>query len=130
LGCLHGYCRYEEAAPGAVLKGYVNVTSGDTNALKLALVNQGPISISINASPKSFTFYSAGVYSDPVCTGGLSDLDHTVLAVGYAVDPATSQEYWIVKNSWSKYWGDQGFIKIAIKDNICGVATAPTYVLV
>jgi len=125
-----GYCRYEEAVAGAVLKGYVNVTSGDTDALKCALVNQGPISISINAAPKTFTFYSSGVYSDPVCAGGLSDLDHTVLAVGYAVDPVTKQEYWIVKNSWSSYWGDQGFINIAIKDNICGVTTAPTYVLV
>jgi hypothetical protein len=35
----------------------------------------------------------------------------------------------IVKNSWSTYWGDEGFIKMSRKDNNCGVATMPTYVV-
>ena len=31
--------------------------------------------------------------------------------------------YWIIKNSWGKFWGDEGFIKVAAENNLCGVLT-------
>ena len=49
------------------LKNYVNVTSNDTQALKVALSNEGPISVAIDASHKSFSFYANGVYYEPEC---------------------------------------------------------------
>lgn len=52
---------------GAKLKDYVNVTAYDVEALKKSLVSQGPVSIAIDASHKSLSFYSHGVYSDPKC---------------------------------------------------------------
>lgn len=52
-----------------------------------------------------------------------------MLAVGYGTD-ATGGDYWIVKNSWSTYWGVGGYIKMSRKDNNCGVASQPTYVVV
>lgn len=45
----------------------MNVTAFDEEALKIALVNNGPISIAIYASLRSFTFYSSGVYYDKQC---------------------------------------------------------------
>jgi len=123
-----GYCVYENAQPGTSIKGYVNVTSGDAQALREALATHGPISVSIDASHKSFSFYKSGVYYEPQCGNTVSDLDHTVLAVGYGVEGGVP--YWIVKNSWSKYWGDQGYIKISAVNNNCGVATQPTFVIV
>lgn len=50
------------------ISSYVNVTAFDEEALKYALVNNGPISIAIYASLKSFTFYSNGVYYDQDCS--------------------------------------------------------------
>lgn len=46
-------------------------------------------------------------------------LDHAALAVGYGVEEG--EPYWLIKNSWSKAWGDQGYIKIAMKNDNCGV---------
>lgn len=45
----------------------MNVTTYDEEALKIALVNEGPISIAIYASLKTFAFYSNGVYYDKEC---------------------------------------------------------------
>lgn len=45
----------------------MNVTAYDEEALKIALVNEGPISIAIYASLKTFSFYSNGVYYDKEC---------------------------------------------------------------
>lgn len=36
------------------------------------------------------------------------ELDHAVLLVGYGDDKITGEPYWLVKNSWSKYWGEDG----------------------
>ena len=47
------------------------------------------------------------------------NLDHAALAIGYGVEKG--QEYWLVKNSWSATWGNKGYIKIAAKNDNCGV---------
>ena len=52
---------------GAKLTGYVNVTSGDINQLKEAIATKGPISVGIDASHLSLSFYSHGVYYEPKC---------------------------------------------------------------
>jgi len=51
----------------AQMKGFVNVTSGDVDALKAALAAHGPISVAIDASHRSLAFYANGVYYEPNC---------------------------------------------------------------
>lgn len=53
-------------------------------------------------------------------------LDHAVLLVGYG--KIKDHEYWLIKNSWSNYWGNDGYILMDPVDNNCGVMTTPTYV--
>lgn len=63
----NGYCHYNQSHFVAKLSGYVNVTSGNVTALKAAIYKHGPVSVSIDASHKTFSFYSSGVYYEPKC---------------------------------------------------------------
>merc|ERR1711962_1429291 len=119
------YCRLDNADMGLKIKGWVNVTSGSNEALKVAIASRGPVSVAIDASHKSLSFYSHGVYYEPSCSS--TDLDHAVLAVGYGT--LGGEDYWLVKNSWSTYWGNDGYVLMSRRDNNCGVATTPTYAI-
>ena len=70
---------------------------------------------------------SSGVYYEPECNNTPEGLDHSVLAVGYG--ELNGQRYWLIKNSWSTYWGNDGYVLMSQKDNNCGVATMPTFVI-
>ncbi|KAI9915697.1 hypothetical protein PsorP6_008049 [Peronosclerospora sorghi] len=118
-----GYCHFTASNAIGRMEGFVNVTS--VEALNDALATVGPLSVSIDATLPSFYFYGGGYYDDVECKSDLDSLDHSVLAVG--VTSHNGQKYTLVKNSWSTHWGEKGYIKIAQKDNLCGVATAATY---
>ena len=62
-----GYCNYKNVTPTAKMTGFVNVTSGDLDALKVALAKHGPVSVAMDASHKSLSFYANGVYYEPKC---------------------------------------------------------------
>uniref|UniRef100_A0A8D0LC81 Uncharacterized protein n=1 Tax=Sphenodon punctatus TaxID=8508 RepID=A0A8D0LC81_SPHPU len=117
----NGYCHCNQSEFLAKLTVYVNVPSGNITALKAAIFKNGPVAISIDASPQSFAFYANGIYHEPKC----GDLNHAVLAVGYGV--LQGESYWLIKNSWSTYWGNDGYILMSMRDNNCGVATAAIY---
>lgn len=73
-------------------------------------------------------FTQLGVYYERQCSS--EDLDHGVLVVGYGTT-AKGEDYWLVKNSWGKQWGIDGFIKMARnKKNHCGIASDASYPLV
>lgn len=122
-----GECRYNPATIGAKCTGYVDVRSGDEDALKEAVATIGPVSVAIDASHVSFQLYDSGVYDEPECSS--TQLDHGVLAVGYGTD--SGHDYWMVKNSWGLSWGSKGYIMMTRnKHNQCGIATAASYPLV
>lgn len=123
-----GKCHAKDVQKSVKISGFVNVTQYSVNDLKKALVENGPISVAINASPKTLTFYSNGVLDDPKCKGDEDSLNHAVLLVGYG--KIRGKEYWLIKNSWSTYYGNDGYLLIAVENNTCGVTTSPTYPLI
>jgi len=122
-------CRYNPRNKGASDVGFVDLPRGNEYSLKTAVATQGPCSVSIDASHKSFHLYRGGVYREAECSSVKHD--HAVLVVGYGVDEASGSAYWLVKNSWGTSWGDAGYIKIAKdENNMCAIASHASYPLV
>ncbi|CAG2168067.1 unnamed protein product, partial [Oppiella nova] len=71
-----GKCHDKTVKKTIHLKGFYNVTSGDTQALETALYYEGPVTVAIDASHKSLSFYSSGVYYEPTCGNKPENLDH------------------------------------------------------
>lgn len=98
--------------------------------LQHALAFIGPISVSIDALHPSFQFYSGGIYYEKNCGKKNSELNHSVLAVGYGSD-GRGKDYWIIKNSYGPEWGEKGYMRLARnRHNHCGVATEACYPIV
>merc|ERR1712078_277394 len=112
-----GSCKssYTTAIPKGGITGYKSVGQS-TNSLKSAIQN-GPVSVAIEADQMSFQMYSGGVLS----SGCGTNLDHGVLAVGY---DSTSFK---VKNSWGASWGANGYVQISQSGNTCGIHSDASY---
>ena len=64
---------------------------------------------------------------DCMCFSNKKVLNHEVTLVGYG--KRDGEEYWIVKNSWGRDWGIDGYFHISTRNTDCGITTEPTYVV-
>jgi len=88
----------------------------DEDEIKEFLYETGPLAIALNATP--LQLYMGGIFDVPSWLCGSSGINHAVTLVGYGTD---SKDYWIVKNSWGKSWGESGYFRIARGKGTCGV---------
>jgi C1A family cysteine protease len=84
------------------------VTQNNTEAMKTA-ISQGVVTITIDASSHAFNYYKSGIFDDAASCG--TNLDHAIAAVGYGTD-SDGTDYFIVRNSWSTHWGEEGYIRM------------------
>jgi cathepsin L len=97
----------------------VNHVQPNSAAQLKAAIAGGPTSVTVDAEETVFSGYTSGVLNSAACG---TTLDHAITAVGYGNDG--NQDYYIVRNSWTASWGDQGYIKIAAVEGgvgICGI---------
>jgi cathepsin H len=118
-------CHYEEQYNKfATVKESFNLTKGDEQQLTETIANNGPVSVAFQVV-NGFKDYESGVYTSDVCKNGETDVNHAVLAVGYGTEDGL--DHYIIKNSWSASWGDEGFFKIQRGVNMCGIAVCNSY---
>jgi KDEL-tailed cysteine endopeptidase len=89
------------------------------------MVEKRPVTVAI-AVDYYFFFYSEGILTE--CP---TELNHGVLVTGVVENG--SENYWIIKNSWSTEWGELGYGRIdrSMKyGNLCEICYAPSYSIV
>ena len=111
----------------AIFDTCFNVKPDDQISLKTAVAQQ-PVSVAIEVDTRYFQSYTGGIIDSPSCG---TNLDHGVLIVGYGEENGV--KYWLLKNSWSQTWGEQGYFRILRSDStndpgICGIAMDPSFI--
>ncbi|CAF1095581.1 unnamed protein product [Brachionus calyciflorus] len=117
-------CKYFTDSPVANVSSYVRIERGNEVGLEQAVREYGPVSVGINASP-DFVNYNGGIYNASDCT---DRLNHAVLIVGF--NNVNNPPFWIVKNSWGSWWGENGYIRIIKGRNACGIANMASYPII
>ncbi|OQR95621.1 cysteine protease family C01A [Thraustotheca clavata] len=88
---------------------YLSIQNSQDDVMK-ALQN-GPLSISIDASGKGFRNYGSGIYDASDCKSDGVTVDHAVMIMGYG-QTDDGQLYWIIRNSWGTIWGENGQMRM------------------
>jgi cathepsin L len=117
-------CTNLRSAPKAKISGYVKLPENNYTALVDAVTKIGPIAISVDAS--NWHSYSSGIFND--CNQVNPNINHAVVLTGYGTDKDTGLKYWLIRNSWSASWGENGYIRILRsddEDNNCGYDITP-----
>ncbi len=84
-------------------------TKSSIAAMKSYLSTTGPMTACFTIYEDFFYYYTSGVYTYHEKTSGDVIGGHCVQIIGY--DDA--KKCWIAKNSWGKWWGEDGFFRIA-----------------
>ena len=123
-------CKYTTSSGtvGVVVDSVYNVTQYDEDDIYKCVGTTGPVSIAFDVVDDFFS-YSSGIYQSTTCGNTSDTVNHAVLIVGYGSDDDLSDgmPYWIVKNSWSWAWGDQGYFLIERGENMCGLASCASF---
>ena len=114
------------ADPVVKTKKVVKVKEDSPSQMAVALM-KGPVTVAVYVDD-IFHQYSSGIFNSKHCIEeGGSNMNHAIAAVGFGIE--NDQKYWIVRNSWSTSWGEEGYIRMQIVDGagICNVQKIPSF---
>jgi len=81
-------------------------TVPDTTAIKQAIIQYGPVTASVYVDD-AFRAYTGGVFN----ASEIQEVNHAIVLVGWD-DSAGASGAWILRNSWSAHWGEDGYMRI------------------
>ena len=114
-------CKYNETNVITYIPGYQKEDHPKNINIKKNLFKFGPILTMINGL--CIRNYEKNIidFTKDECPNSFKDMNHDVTIIGWDYDNETSTEYWIVRNSWGKYWGMDGYMYVKCGENIIGI---------
>jgi cathepsin L len=93
----------------ANVTGHISLPTNSYADIMNAVGTAGPLAVTVDAG--AWHDYESGVFAGGNHTN--PDLDHLVQMVGYGTDKATGQDFFLIRNSWTPLWGEDGYIRLA-----------------
>ena len=91
----------------------------NTKAIMMNLYKYGPVLSAIVLYADFYLYDGTTVYQNLDKTHGVLG-GHAIEIVGWGTNDKNI-DYWIVKNTWGRDWGDSGYVYIQRGANICGI---------
>jgi cathepsin X len=121
--CTPNQCREIDIFPNATIAEYgtidkktVKHNTSVVEAIRAEIFVRGPVVAVIAGHP--LTDYRGGIFDDVNATRKTT---HAVSLVGWGTEEETGRKFWIVRNSWGQYWGEMGYFKILMGQNVLGI---------
>jgi len=117
----HGTCSSVKNFTRFFVNEYYNIAS--ETSMKAEIFARGPIACGMDCGP--ILTYTGGVVNQILP----NDIDHYVEIVGWDTDHTQTPPlpYWIVRNSWGQYWGENGWFRIVRGVNALGIEELCTW---
>ncbi|EFO21301.2 ctsf protein [Loa loa] len=113
----NGTCHLIRSAIAVTIDDAVEIPRNET-VMKAWIVQRGPLSVGIDA--KLLAYYKSGILHPSRSRCPPSGIDHGVLITGYGVE--NGLPYWTIKNSWGDQWGEDGYFRLMLGKDVCGVS--------
>ncbi len=110
-------CNTSNKTPVAKISSYMTAGTKDEEYIKQMLYTYGPLSVSMNA--KYLQYYKGGIITATATECNPSTLNHAVNLVGWGTENGI--KFWIVRNTWSSSWGENGYFRIQRGTGTCGI---------
>ncbi len=89
------------------------ISDNDDTALKQSIIDHGPVWACVRVTP-SFQDYSSGLFNN----NEDGQINHAIMIVGWTT------QGWIIRNSWGRDWGQDGYMLIKYRTNRIGFGAA------
>uniref|UniRef100_A0A6G1S9W2 Cathepsin L n=1 Tax=Aceria tosichella TaxID=561515 RepID=A0A6G1S9W2_9ACAR len=96
---------------------------GEEDKLEKLVAKFGPVAVTISREADAL-YYKSGIYT---CSKKQSSWNDWILVVGYGSDRKFG-DYWILKGSWGREWGENGYMRI--RRGVCQIGAYVTIPLV
>ncbi|ETV72457.1 hypothetical protein H257_12577 [Aphanomyces astaci] len=110
-----GECRVVPTFTSYYVSEYGHVRGADH--IKAEIYKRGPVGCGMHVTDK-FEAYAGGIYSENVL---FPIPNHEISVAGWGFDEETQTEYWIGRNSWGTYWGENGWFRIQMHHHNLGI---------
>jgi len=113
----NGNCQFQKSKVKVKVTSYQSVGRGSETEMKKYVGSTGPLSVCGDCN--TWRNYHGGIL-----TSCGRSMGHCYQIVGYGEENGVA--YWKVRNSWGTGFGEQGYVRIKLGQNLCAINKVPT----